>query len=142
MVILDTNVISELVAKRPNAHVVGWIDSLDPSDIYLSVVTIGEIRKGVARLPHSPRKELLQLWLQGDLLKRFASRVLILDIHTMLHWGELTARLDQAGMSMPAMDSLIAAQALVHGCALATRNASHFAAAGVTVVNPWDLAQP
>lgn len=135
--ILDTNVISELVAKQPNPHVLQWLDSLDPGGVYLSVITIGELRKGIEKLPPSARKQALERWLSEDLLLRFADRILSLDVEVMLTWGALTGRLEAKGVRLPAIDSLIAALALHHNCSLVTRNESDFDGAGITVVNPW-----
>jgi tRNA(fMet)-specific endonuclease VapC len=135
--LLDTNVISELVTTKPNLRVVNWIDSLDPDDVYLSVVTIGEIRKGIEKLPESKRKARLFTWLMDDLLLRFDGHILSLDVAVALAWGELTGRLARRGMLLSAVDSLIAAIALTHHCSLATRNESDFKATGIVVVNPW-----
>jgi toxin FitB len=136
--LLDTNVISELVARQPSPRVIQWIDSLDPDSVYLSVITIGELRKGIEKLGDSQRKDLLHSWLNDDLLIRFSGRILILDAPAMLAWGELVGRLEQQGRPLPALDSLIAALARVHGCVLATRNLDDFRATGVNVVNPWN----
>jgi tRNA(fMet)-specific endonuclease VapC len=135
--LLDTNVISELVAKRPNPQVVKWVDSLDSDSIHLSVITIGELRKGIEKLPDSKRKETLRLWLNDDLLIRFSGRILVLDVDAMITWGELMGRLERARKTMSAIDSLIAALALHHNCALVTRNENDFKEAGITIVNPW-----
>ena len=135
--LLDTNVISELVAKRPSRQVIRWIDSLDADSVYLSVITIGELRKGIEKLPDSPRKEALGAWLADDLLVRFGGRVLSLDVDVMLTWGALTGRMERAGRPLPAIDSLIAALAIHHNCNLVTRNEDDFQGTGVTVVNPW-----
>ncbi len=136
--LLDTNVVSELIVREPNPRVVRWIDHLDPRGVYLSVVTIGELQKGVEKLPDSGRKETLREWLEGDLLVRFDGRILNLDVGAMLTWGALVGRLELTGRPLPAMDSLIAALALHHDCALATRNESDFEGTGVRVVNPWE----
>ena len=135
--LLDTNVVSELVARRPDPRVIQWIDSLDPNSVYLSVITIGELRKGVEKLPPSPRREALHVWLATDLLARFSGRILVLDVEAMLAWGALTGRLERVGRPLPAIDSLIAALALHHGCQLATRNEADFKDTGVATVNPW-----
>jgi predicted nucleic acid-binding protein len=135
--ILDTNIISELVAKQPNQRVVEWIDSLDPNHVFLSVITIGELRKGVEKLAESPRKEVLRDWLITDLLNRFSGRILSLDIDVMLTWGALTGQLERIGRPLPAIDSLIAAQALQHASILATRNEQDFKDTGIALLNPW-----
>jgi len=136
--LLDTNVISELVAKQPNAQVVAWIDSLDAESVYLSVITIGELRKGIEKLPDSQRKTKLREWLDQELLLRFENRILVIDVPVMLKWGELVGRLERTGKSRPAMDSLIAAIALYHNCVVVTRNAADFADTGASIANPWE----
>jgi predicted nucleic acid-binding protein len=135
--LLDTNVISELVARQPDPRVVQWLDSLDPNSIYLSVITIGELRKGIEKLPDSKRKETLRDWLNDDLLIRFSGRILVLDVEVMLTWGTLMGQLEREGKPLPAMDSLIAALAQHHHCCLVTRDEGGFKATGVTIVNPW-----
>jgi tRNA(fMet)-specific endonuclease VapC len=135
--LLDTNVISELVAKSPNPQVIGWIDSLDQNSIYLSVITIGEIRKGIEKLVDSTRKATLNSWLNDDLLVRFAGHILILDVAVMVRWGELTGQLERVGRPLPAIDSMIAALAIHHGCVLVTRNQEDFKGTGLNIINPW-----
>jgi len=136
--ILDTCAISELVAKQPNPTVVEFIDSLDPDDVYLSVVTIGEISKGIEKLPKSKRKQELETWLREDLLVRFDGKIIPLDTGVLLEWGSLTARLESTGKTLPAMDSLIAATVLARQLVLITRNTVDFDATGIEIVNPWE----
>lgn len=135
--LLDTCVISELVAKKPNPGVVDFVDGLDADDVYLSVITIGEIIKGIEKLPDSPRKAELRAWLQDDLLARFHGRIIPLGTDIIVEWGVLTARLEAQGKPMPAIDSLIAATALEEKMSLVTRNVGDFDAAGVEILNPW-----
>ena len=135
--LLDTNVISELVSKRPNAGVIRWIDSTDPERIHLSVVTIGELSKGIEKLQDSTRKDTLKAWLHDDLLVQFGGRIVALDIDVMLTWGRLVGRLEREGRPLSAMDSLIAALALHHGFSLVTRNEDDFRGTGVVILNPW-----
>lgn len=135
--LLDTCVISELTAKQPNPKVVEFVDSLDPEDIYLSVITIGEIVKGIEKLQKSRRKTDLHTWLNDDLLVRFEGNILSLDTDTLIEWGALTAHLESAGKTMPAIDSLIAASALAKKMILVTRNVSDFEETDVEIVNPW-----
>src|SRR5687768_4257146 len=131
--LLDTCVISELVSKRPNSDVVEFVDSLDNDDIYLSVITIGEIIKGVEKLPKSKRKQELHTWLKEDLLSRFSGKIIPIDNDVITEWGLLTARLELAGTPMPAIDSLIAATALTYAFALVTRNVSDFDGSSVEI---------
>ena len=135
--LLDTCVISELIAKQPDTGVIRLVDSLDSDDIYLSVITIGEIARGVERLPASKRKRELADWLQNDLLVRFDGNIIPLDTNILIRWGELSAKLEGIGITLPAMDSLIAATTLTHAMVLITRNAGDFEHTGVEIVNPW-----
>jgi tRNA(fMet)-specific endonuclease VapC len=136
--LLDTNVISELVAKRPDERLTQWIDQFDDSCLFISVITFGEIRKGIEKLADSRRKSALRNWLAADLTVRFDHRILPLDLEAMLTWGELTSRLERIGRPLSAHDSLIAAQALHHQCSLVTRNVDDFEGTGVAIVNPWN----
>jgi predicted nucleic acid-binding protein len=139
-VLLDTCVVSELVAKQPNPAVVSWVDSLDPNNVYLSVITIGEIRKGIEKLPNSKRKITLEAWLKDDLLIRFSGRILPIDTEVMLTWGRTVGALEMKGKKISAIDSLISAIALNGNFHLATRNENDFKHTGVTIVNPWTRA--
>jgi len=135
--LLDTCAISELVAKRPNQQVIDWIDGLDPEAVHLSVITIGEIRKGIEKLPDSKRKSVLQEWLVNELFVRFHDRILPIDLDVILVWGQMIGRLELIGKKMAAMDSLIAAIALSGNLRLVTRNEDDFKHAGIQIVNPW-----
>ena len=135
--LLDTCVISELVAKQPNPKVVEFVDSLDPEDVYLSAITIGEIVKGIEKLPASRRKVALLAWLKDDLLVRFDGKIVSLDKDVLMEWGTLTARLELTGRPMPAIDSLIAASARAYQMTLVTRNVVDFEGADVEILNPW-----
>ncbi|KAF3889173.1 MULTISPECIES: type II toxin-antitoxin system VapC family toxin [Nostocales] len=136
--LLDTCVISELIAKQPNQQVVEWIDELNPDLIYLSVITIGEICKGIEKLPLSKRKTELHTWLNDELLIRFSNKILTIDIDVMRTWGTLNGRLELNGQRMAAIDSLIAAVALNKDFTLVTRNEADFQQAGVRLINPWN----
>jgi len=135
--ILDTNVLSELVAREPDQKVVNWVDSVDQESVFLSAITIGELKKGIEKLPVSKRKKTLASWLEKDLLVRFRDRVLLLDVPVMLTWGSLVARLEKEGKPLPAIDSLLAATAAQTGFTLATRNTDHFEPARISIFNPW-----
>ncbi len=138
--LVDTNVVSELVAQRPNPRVIQWIDQIDPDQVYLSVITIGELRKGIEKLPDSRRKESLRTWLTDDLLVRFTGHILALDVEAMLAWGRLMGQLERRGRPLAAMDSLIAALALHHDCRLVARNEVDFKDTGITIINPWKVS--
>ena len=135
--LLDTCVISELVSKRPHKAVIDWIDSIEPENLYLSVITIGEIAKGIEKLPQSKRKGELHRWLAEDLLLRFDGRILLLDVDVLLVWGQLTGRLESKGKKMSAIDSLMAATAAHWNLTIVTRNVSDYSHSGIPVFNPW-----
>lgn len=135
--LLDTCVISELVAKQPDSHVLHWIDSVDPDGVYLSVITIGEITKGIEKLPNSKRRQELKDWLENELVIRFQDNLIDLDANVLIRWGQLDARLETNGQKMPAIDSLIGATALEHGLVLVTRNEADFVGTRVEILNPW-----
>ena len=132
--LLDTNLVSELVRTRPNARVVHWVREVPDEALYISVLTIGEIRKGVERLGGGAPKEKLRLWLEVELPGWFEERVLPIDRAVADRWGRL---LCTVGRSVPAIDSLLAATALHHGLRFATRNKSVFDFPGLDVVDPW-----
>jgi tRNA(fMet)-specific endonuclease VapC len=135
--LLDTCVISDLVAKRPNPGVVEWIDAVEDDRLFLSVITLGEVKRGIEKLPDSRRRSTLDEWLNEALLLRFRGRILHIDHRVMLRWGSLTASLELAGRKLPAMDSLIAATSLEHDLQLVTRNVSDFDGTGLVVHDPW-----
>ena len=135
--LLDTNVISEVISKQPNPKVVQWMRETDPQQIFLSVLTIGEIKRGIARLPNSSRKEELETWFGNTLLNQQEHRILAIDLPVMLTWGQLTAELESQGRTLPVIDSLIASIAMYHRLTLVTRNEKDFEGTGVIVLNPW-----
>jgi len=136
--ILDTNVISELAAARPNPAVIEWIQTVDANQVFLSVITVGELKKGIEKLPDSDRKAALDRWLHEDLLVRFENHLLAIDQQTMLAWGALVARLEALGRPISAIDSLLAATALQRQYTLVTRNTAHFENTGAALLNPWE----
>ncbi len=137
--LLDTCVLSEFAKKQPDTTVVRWLSAQLEDRFYISVITIGELKRGVERLPPSARREQLNQWLARDILERFDGRIVAIDTVTMLRWGGLRAHLDAIGKPMQPIDSLIAATALARGFDLATRNLNDFAHAGLQIVNPWAL---
>ena len=135
--LLDTAVVSELVRKSPSAAVLEWIDGQDEASLFLSVLTIGELEKGVARLPASARRTRLQSWVRRDLVERFGGRLLPIDTRTAARWGSVSGESEKKGRPLPVIDCLIAATALVHGLTVVTRNIGDFERCGATCVNPW-----
>ena len=137
--LLDTNCISELVRSNPEPRVLQWIDAADESLLYLSVLTLGEIRKGVASLPAGRRRTQLETWLELELQARFAGRVLSIDSQIADRWGILAAAAKRVGKALSAVDGLLAATALHHNLTIVSRNASDFSCTHVPVVNPWQV---
>jgi toxin FitB len=138
--LLDTCVISEYTRREPNLKVFQWLDELDESDLFLSAITIGEIKRGIELLPPaSKRKQSLTVWLHDGLVKRFSGRIYSVTVEVMLYWGSLYARLEASDRIASTLDSLIAATALSHQAILVTRNEDHFLPTGVEIVNPWKL---
>ena len=132
--LLDTNVLSELRRKLPDARVTHWFAQRPAGTLYLSVLTLGEIRKGVEALADPARRLPLLDWLETALPAFFAGRILPIDAAVADRWGRLVA---QAGRPLPAIDSLLAATAAQHGLILVTRNGRDVQGMGVQVIDPW-----
>ncbi len=137
--LIDTNVISELKKRNPHPGVVDWFNQRPARSLYISVLTIGELRKGIEAMVEGARKTSFLDWLENDLRQYFAGRILPIDVPTAERWGQLCA---VAERPLPVIDSLLAATALEHGLILVTRNQSDFDLPGVRVFNPWLECQP
>jgi predicted nucleic acid-binding protein len=137
--LLDTNCISELVRKSPDPQVLEWMEAADESLLFLSVLTLGEIRKGLASLPQSKRRTLLENWLEVELQTRFSGRVLPIGPQVADRWGLLAAQANKRGTPLPIVDGLLAATALHHNLTVVSRNTADFANAHVSYLNPWKL---
>ena len=136
--LLDTNTVSELVSIKLHQRVLDWIEAADESRLFLSVMTLDEIRQGVAALPRSKKRSRLESWLEVDLHSRFAGRILAIDGDVADRWGWIMAQARVKGMTLPVVDGLLAATALRHNLTAVTRNVSDFAVAGLSVINPWE----
>lgn len=136
--LLDTCVICEPTRARPAARVMRWLDEQPEESLYLSVLTLGEIRRGAARLPLGHKRRALERWLERALTERFAGRILAVDAEAADRWGRLLAQAETKGRPLPTLDSLLAATALAHGLTVATRNTADFSATGVELFNPWE----
>lgn len=132
--LLDTNVLSELRRRSPDPGVVDWFSQRPPATLYLSVLTLGEIRKGIEGVGDETRRQALLDWLETDLPTFFTGRILAVDGSVADRWGRLVAA---AGRPLPAIDSLLAATALEHDLVLVTRNVKDFAGLPVELFNPW-----
>jgi tRNA(fMet)-specific endonuclease VapC len=135
--LLDTCLVSEAVAQRPNEGVVRWLQTVNEADTCTSVLVVGEVRRGIAKLPNGEKKDRLGAWMQNEFLVRFRNRVVDFELPDALAWGDLVARLEHAGTPRPAVDTLLAATALARGLTLVTRNEADFASTGVELLNPW-----
>lgn len=135
--LLDTNAISEWTKPRPDPGIIVWLDEVDEDRTYLSVITVGELRKGIDRLASGRRRDRLDRWLDGELRARFGDRILPVNVAVADEWGKLLARAEKAGRALGGIDALIAATAIVHDLQVVTRNVDHFRPAGVDVICPW-----
>lgn len=136
--LMDTNCISEVVRVKPEPRVLAWIEAADESLLYLSVLTLGEIRKGLAALPQSGRRSRLETWLEVELQARFSGRILPIDVAVADRWGVLAANAKASGKALSTIDGLLAATAIHHNLTVVSRNVSDFARAPVQVLNPWE----
>ena len=135
--LLDTNCISEVVRVKPEPRVLEWMEAADEALLYLSVLTLGEIRKGLAGLPQGRRRTSLETWLELELQARFSGRILPIDAAVADRWGLLAADARRQGRALSAIDGLLAATALHHDLTIVSRNVSDFTNTQVRVLNPW-----
>lgn len=135
--LLDTCILSELIKKKPEKSVVTWIKNVDEIDCYISVITFGEIQKGISKLAQSRKKENLFRWLENDLKQRFHERLIDITVEISLLWGEILGNSEKKGIVIPVMDALIASSALVNDLVVVTRNIKDIAQCGAQTFNPW-----
>lgn len=135
--LIDTNALSELTKIKGDSKVIQWFNETPDYELFLSVLTIAEIRKGIEKLKDSSKKDVLTTWLQTELDERFKNRILSFGISEAMIWGKLTARMENKGIKLPIIDSMIAAIALSKNAILVTRNTKDFEATGVKLLNPW-----
>ena len=135
--LLDTCILSELTKLRPHPAIEDWLERCDELQLYLSVLTLGELQRGVTKLPGSKKKERLQTWINHDLCERFEGRVLQITQEVAMVWGQVQGAAENVGRKMPAIDSLIAATARVHQLTVVTRNTPDMAASGAEIFDPW-----
>lgn len=135
--LLDTNVVSDLRKPRPNAGLTDWIASADEQKLFLSVLTIGELRIGIMVQSDAKKRAALETWLISDMLSRFAGRILAFDLDVAQQWGRIEGRARLGSGKLPVLDSQLAATALFHGLTLVTHNEADFSRTGVSILNPW-----
>lgn len=135
--LLDTCVISELIKVKPDQRVTSWLIGIDESNLYISTLTVGEIVKGIGKLPEGRRKEIFIDWMTVDVIERFSNRIIDFDLKAASVWGEIQAKSELAGKTMPSIDSQIAACAMANNLTVVTRNISDMEISGVNLFNPW-----
>ncbi|WP_180902599.1 type II toxin-antitoxin system VapC family toxin [Martelella soudanensis] len=135
--LLDTNVLSEVTKPRPEGRVLLWLDGLDEDRCFISVVSLAEIRRGVALMDDGRKRDALAEWLAHDLPQRFEHRVFAVDERVALAWGDLMGEAKRRGRGMSSMDGLIAATAMAYDLVLATRNVKDFEGFGMDLIDPW-----
>jgi predicted nucleic acid-binding protein len=135
--LLDTNVLSEVIKKKPSRAVMDWLDRQEETSLYLSVITFGELKKGINKLAQSRRRKKLQDWVDQHLVDRFAGRILDVDLRVATRWGEISGTAEKVGKKVPVLDGLLAATALELGLTVVTGNVEHFEVTGVPWLDPW-----
>jgi predicted nucleic acid-binding protein len=135
--LLDTCVISEIIRPKPSDKVISWMKNINEDSLYLSVLTLGEIEKGIEKSTNLTRKRSLQLWVEEDLKKRFEGRIIPVDLSVAVRWGAIEGAVELLGKPMPTIDGLIAVSGLVHNCIVVTRNVSDMQQSSVELFNPW-----
>ncbi len=136
--LLDTCAISELTKLNANSGVIEWLENTNSEDLYLSVINIGEIKKGINKLPASKKKQDLLFWLE-TLLEDYQNRILTVDLSVMENWSLIVANAEKKGQPIASLDSIIAATAYTHHLTLVTCNERDFYACNIPVINPWVL---
>jgi predicted nucleic acid-binding protein len=126
-----------MVKRAPYPRVVRWIADHDEESLHLSVLTFGELQKGISKLPPGPRRERLQAWVDGDLARRFSDRLIDVGRDVAVRWGQLAGAVERRGKRVPVLDGLLAATALAGDLTLVTRNTSDMRETGVSLVDPW-----
>jgi predicted nucleic acid-binding protein len=134
--LIDTCAFSEFTKPKPSAAVEAWFASLPDGSDFTSVLTLGELEKGIAKLAGSKRRSALERWF-AELRDRLSDRILEIDEPVALEWGRIAARCETAGTPIPVIDGLIGATAIVHGLSIVTRNTSDIARTGAPIIDPW-----
>lgn len=136
--LLDTCVISEIIKKEPNKNVLSWLTAQQEDNLFISILTFGEIQKGIEKASDPQRKKKLKLWVEEDLKKRFEGRIILIDLKVVMNWGTIQEAAELAGKSMPTIDGLIAVSGLTYNCIVVTRNISDMEQSTAELFNPWE----
>ncbi len=136
--LLDTCVISELIRAEASPKVIAWIDGQEEQRLHLSVITLGEIEKGISKLAEGRKKMQLQAWLADELMERFNGRIFGINTEVARCWGKMLGESEKIGRSLPVVDALIAATAITNGLIVVTRNTTDMNGSGATLLDPWE----
>ena len=136
--LLDTCVISEMIKPKPDENVISWLEEQDENSLYLSVLTFGEIEKGIEKASNQIRKQKIRLWVEDDLKKRFEGRIIPISFTIAAEWGKMQGKSKLLGKPLPTMDGLIAVSGLVSQCIVVTRNISDMEQSSAELFNPWE----
>ncbi|MDX9988197.1 type II toxin-antitoxin system VapC family toxin [Thiothrix unzii] len=139
--LLDTCVISEVIKREPNKNVISWLQAQNEDDLFLSILTFGEIQKGIQKDSDQSRKKKLKIWVEEDLKKRFENRIIPIDLKVVTNWGSIQGLAELAGRTMPTLDGLIAVSGLTYNCVVATRNTSDMEQSTAELFNPWEYKE-
>lgn len=138
MYLLDTCVLSELTKPTPHQRVVAWLNGHEEQFYFLSVLTLGEIEKGITKLPESKKKKRIRSWFENAMQQRFAGRILDVDERVARVWGRIQGEAEKKGLPIPTIDALLAATAHAHSLKLVTRNNADMKRTGAAIVDPWE----
>lgn len=136
--LLDTCILSEMNKKEPNQGLIDWFKVNRLQDMYISILTVGELQKGINKLEHSIKKNRLQDWLDNYILPQFTNKIIDIDVNVITQWSKLVADKESVGESMPAIDSLIVASAIEYGLSIITRNTKDMQNAVIPIINPYE----
>jgi predicted nucleic acid-binding protein len=136
--LLDTCVISEILKPKPSSKVTAWLRRHNDENFFISVLTLGEIHKGIEKVNDLTKKKKLHLWVEYDLRERFQNRILPIDAQVAMIWGQIQGNAEKKGKGMPAIDGLISATGLAFDLVVVTRNISDMTESGVALTNPWE----
>lgn len=136
--LLDTCIVSELIKKNPDHKVAAWIAGKEENNLFLSVLTFGEIHKGIEKMPTSKKKTRLHNWVEIELRERFKNRIIDFNLEVATIWGKIQALSEMQGKAMPTIDGQIAATGLAYSLTIVTRNTSDMQISGVELYNPWE----
>ena len=139
--LLDTCVVSEIVRPKPAASLIDWLKERDEGTLFLSVLTISELERGISRLAISAKRSALEQWVRSELVERFGTRLLAVSADVAARWGTMAGLSDARGQPLPVIDALIAATSLVNECVVVTRNTVDFERCGARCINPWRAAR-